>query len=162
MGKSCDGRELIERYCNEMSIRPEFYSGCGVNRSDLGPVQLEKIYRGLVADFGDEAGTSFCQMIEQLENLSATNFLSQFYLFCARGFVWEPTLSESENDVGPDNEGREALAFVTVVNALSGVSDPEKNRRASIGIKCEFFRAIGYVYQPPVEFRGPLMWRWQG
>lgn len=160
MNKPCDGEELIQRYCHGMCTRPEFYSGCGVDTNDLGPQQLEKIYRGLIADFGNETGVSFCQMIEQLENLSATNFLNQFYLFCARGFVWEPTLPESGNDVGPDTEAREAIGTFIAINALSGMSDPEKDRIDSIGVKHAFFRSIDYKYEPPEEFRDSLMWRW--
>ena len=145
------GKDAILTYCNkpgvDMSDRPEFYSGRGVNYGDLGPKHLVAIFEGLECDFGPEVAVKFCEMLEELENLSATSFLNQFYLFFARGFSWpKGRVEESGIDLGPDGPSREAIGLATIMGALFGRDDnsPDQIKAQSTEMKREFFRSVGY------------------
>jgi|GEM_PF-2422036 len=159
--KPAYGQEAIYKYCSapgvSMSTRPEYYSGRGVITSDLGPRHLKAIYDGLVADFGQETADQFCLMIEDLTNLSATNFLNQFYSFFDRGLVWRGKgQKETDIDLGPDDGtgAREAVAFVTIAGALFGrESSPEVTRDLSNALKRSFFQLIGYTPKYPEKVK---------
>lgn len=147
------GTEAIGKYCSKpgisMSARPEFYSGRGVICSDLGPNHLQAIYNGLKEDFGQEATRQFCLMIEDLTDLSATNFLNQFYVFFNNGRRWcKKTVKESGIDIGSDDGTgtREAITMVSVIGVLSGrQSSREEILDASNRLKRAFFQLIGYT-----------------
>jgi hypothetical protein len=141
------GRDAINKYCDgRLSDRPEYYSGRGVTTSDLGPEHLKMIYDGIVKDFGQEAGDQFLLMIEGLKDLSATNFLNQFFGFWDQGRVWQGSIGEETDiDVGPDVPGRESVAFATALGFLGGQHMSSKETEmASTGLKLEFFARIGY------------------
>lgn len=109
-----------------MSARPEFYSGRGAILSDLNSTILEKVYQGIKAEYGQDAASSFAQMVANTDKLSATLFLtSLFRLYLNDWQVPEPKQSSTldHTDVGPDDGGRMAVGFATIANALSGQTE---------------------------------------
>jgi len=138
------GRQAIQKYtARRMSTRPEFYSGRGVTTTDLNVKLLTLIDQGLTADFGNDVHLKFCQFLEALSDLSATNFLNQFYCWFGQ---WElPTgLRETDIDVGPDDGHRETIAFCTVLGVRGRGADPDRHERASLSLKLDFFNQVGY------------------
>ena len=129
----------------KMSDRPEFYSGRGARYCDLNPDQLKTIYDGVKENIGDDAASAFVEMIENMDSLSATNFLNNLYALEARDWKYVP-IEESDIDVGPDGPQREVIGLASIFSALSSndVDDTEAIRRG-------FFYKIGYTPKPKEE-----------
>jgi hypothetical protein len=64
---------------NNMSTRPEYYSGRGATLTDLNGNILEGIYKGIEKDFGVKAAKNFVKMVADIKVLSATTFLEELY-----------------------------------------------------------------------------------
>lgn len=62
-----------------ISDDPGYYSGRSATLSDLNSEILEKIYQGIRANYGEDAGNNFIQMVDEMERLSATAFLQSLY-----------------------------------------------------------------------------------
>lgn len=135
-----DARNAIRRWTN-MSNRPEYYSGRGPNPGDLSPQQLFQIHAGLKAEVSAEAAEAFVSFVESLQNLSATNFLNQFYWFVDHGCQPVAPLAESDLDVGPDDGGQYIRALGSIVECLSRGSS--RSDSASDSIKQGFLWKLG-------------------
>ena len=98
-------KEIIRN--NNMSTRPEYYSGRGAILCDLNGNQLEGIYQGILKGFGKNAAKSFVKMIDDIKVLSATTFLEELYMLC--GNQWKYTKKkEHANGISiPKNENGE-------------------------------------------------------
>ena len=66
-------KEIIRN--NNMSTRPEYYSGRGATISDLNEKILFGIHKDLKKEFGESAGNGFVKMVNGIKVLSATAFL---------------------------------------------------------------------------------------
>lgn len=64
---------------NQMSTRPEYYSGRGAITCDLNGKMLEGIYQGIKKEYGVNAAKNFVKMINNIKVLSATTFLQELY-----------------------------------------------------------------------------------
>lgn len=139
-----DSDKAIKRYSNNsLSPRPDYYSGEGANECDLRPQLLRSFYDGLIKDFSAEAGKNFCLMLEDLTDLSLTNFLRQFKHFYRCGRKWLGKLPESRIDIEPDSG--DIVGIVTVISVLSDESSNWQRKIISERIKKTFFDLIGYV-----------------
>jgi hypothetical protein len=105
-----------------MSPRPEYYSGRGAICCDLNSELLEMIYVGVKKEAGDEAAAAFVQFVYDFDKLSATAFLNEFYIFCARGYSSVPRTHTAldELDAGPDGPSQEIIGTVALFGALCG------------------------------------------
>ena len=97
-------KEII-RSCN-MSTRPEFTSGRGAILCDLNGTQLEKIYQGILKEFGKKPAENFVKMVDDIEVMSCTTFLEELYMLC--GNNWKYTRKPKEQQANgisiPKNE----------------------------------------------------------
>jgi hypothetical protein len=92
-----------------MSTRPEYYSGRGAIMCDLNGTQLEKIYQGILKEFGKKAAQNFVKMVDDIKVMSATTFLEELYMLFQSG--WKYTKKPKEHQANgisiPKNENGE-------------------------------------------------------
>jgi hypothetical protein len=81
---------------NNMSTRPEFYSGRGAIMCDLNGKMLEGIYQGILKEFGEKAAKNFVKMVDDIKVLSATTFLEELYMLF--GNEWKYTKKRKHAD----------------------------------------------------------------
>lgn len=141
-------REIV--YSVGMPDRPEYYSGRGAMSCYLNGDQLYEIHTTIKKEIGTEQAVAFVSMIENLKTLSATNFLNSLYALEAREWVFVPA-SESDIDLGPDDERRIATGIATIFAATSFSEWDETE-----DIRASFFQKIHYtpkiVKQERVEY----------
>lgn len=134
-------REIV--YSVGMSESPEFYSGRRATISDLDGNRLYAIYQRIAQELGTRQAEAFVTMVKKLKMLSATNFLNALYVLECND--WNLTeFDESNIDVGPDEAGRDMIAFATVIESLffSGRDDTEQIRSSFLE-KIDFERDSG-------------------
>lgn len=135
--KKISAREIV--YSAGMSDEPEYYSGRGATTSDLDGDILYNIYIQIKEKLGTNQANEFVTMVENLKELSATNFLNALYFLERNNWKYKQ-FRESKIDLGCDRPGREAIAFATIAEALfqTRYSRPDQTEY----IKREFFRKI--------------------
>ncbi|MDO8509483.1 MAG: hypothetical protein Q7S27_07445 [Nanoarchaeota archaeon] len=115
---------------NDMSARPEYYSGRGAIAADLDSRRLENIYQLVKRERGEDAAQNFALMVADIPVLSATDFLITLYKLDSNDWKWDKSLLGNEKgiDLGPDNGngGREAVAMATIGNVLGGMSERDE------------------------------------
>ena len=104
---------------NNMSTRPEYYSGRGAITCDLNGKMLEGIYQGIKKEFGVNAAKNFVKMISDIKILSATTFLQELYdLFYNK---WKYT-NKKEHAAGV-SVGKTEEGEYDVVNGMFGMME---------------------------------------
>lgn len=135
-----------------LSSRPSFFAGRGVNRGDLGPKHLKMIYDGVVKHFGDKPGLQFVRLIAELQDLSATAFLTTFNRFWHRGLVYsEHGLQAPGDKYNLDDlhgEELEAGALFTVLSVMGDHRAGLQHDYESESIRNEFLRMVGVETEP--------------
>lgn len=129
-----------------MSARPEFYSGRGAVTWDLDGNKLFIMYNLIKEKLGETEAKSFVTMVENIECLSATNFLNCLIHLIGNNWEYKES-SESNIDVGPDSSARFAIGLATIGSALSG-----DHGDATEFIKSTFFDKIGYTPKEDNEY----------
>jgi len=130
----------------KMSERPEFYSGRGPNPGDLDGRMIAKMHERILLDGGKAPAEAFVAMVASLKNAAATTFLLGLYELEARDWVWPETARvERGFDLGPDDEGREAVGFATIAEAFHRSSRGDAN--ADYMIRGEFLLEHDYTYE---------------
>ncbi len=109
-----NAREIIHAYCEgRVSGRPEFYSGYGASRSNIGPDHLEMIYGGVLKERGADAAKAFVALVAGAPSLAATAFLNALYGLEANDWVYtkrDGTSRVTENiEIAKDEEGNYAV-----------------------------------------------------
>jgi hypothetical protein len=136
--RKLDARQIVMEA--NMSARPEFYSGRGAISDDLNSKILEEVYQGVQREHGEKAAKQFAQMVADIPNLSATDFLLTLYRLESHNWKWNKKMLGIEKgiDVGPDygDGGREAIGMVTIGNVLGGMLDRDETSY----IRGEFLR----------------------
>jgi hypothetical protein len=133
-----------------MGTHPGYFSGRGVNGSDLDDKILERIYQAIVENKGQEAGNAFVDMVEGIPVLSATDFMLTLQSLEAHDYVWNAVEhSARKKGVYPDSLGS---AFATVVQAMGGAGAFSRNEdkagrdaRTTLCIRGEFLMRHGKV-----------------
>lgn len=143
MGK-ISAREIVRSV--GMSDRPEYYSGRGATTSDLDGDKLYAIYQKITKELGTKQADAFVTMVKKLRTLSATNFLNSLYDLERCEWVENISFHESNIDIGSDGPGREAMAFATLAEALSGGSHTRRDDTEYI--KSSFLRKVGFEIGP--------------
>jgi hypothetical protein len=109
-----DAKTIVSR--NGMSSSPSYYSGRGATMSDLDSKILQGIHDMIVEQRGKEAGKHFVNMVSDIEELSATDFLTLLYKLERNKWVWDSNLlPKKPNGVSFDSE---IGAFATIFSAL--------------------------------------------
>lgn len=122
----------------KMSTRPEYYSGRGARVCDLNGEQLFIIHKGIKENIGEAQAQAFVNMIENIDSLSATNFLNCLYALEASDWT-TVHIEENDIDLGPDTPGRTAIALGTLFGSFSSHSSDSTNF-----IRNTFFKLINH------------------
>jgi hypothetical protein len=121
---------LIYKYSDRISGRPECFSGRSAKIGDIGPKDLEDIYRGMKIEYGEKAAKAFVQMIYQMPDLAATKILQNYYSLCRNNFELPKNDPNGIAIYGVDEDGG-ASAMATVMSAFGrdeGLGDTERIR----------------------------------
>lgn len=88
------GEEIIFRYCMGMlNPSPDYYAGRGNSVHDLNSSILEMLYAGIKTEIGADNAKMFVNMVKNLKNTNAQNFLLEYYRMEKKGWRWsEPVL----------------------------------------------------------------------
>lgn len=126
-----------------VSDRASYYSGRGVNYSDLGPSNLIGIFSKLCKVDTDYA-LSFAKMVCLMKTLGATEFINNFLNFAKNGFSTNGLFFEKSNisldDVYDDK--RDLVAMASIVSTLSKNDDDDYQLIASKRMKKSFLSGI--------------------
>lgn len=125
-----------------MGRNPGFYSGRGATMSDLNSDILEKIYTGVKAAHGINAGEEFVQMVADIPKMSATDFLCNLYNLENNNWNWDKRMTREESGVYVDarsDDQKFAQGMMTIANVMSGMNA----RDDSLYIKGRFLRDHG-------------------
>ena len=123
----------------KMSSRPEFYSGRGAVTWDLDAHKLFTMHKLIKEKLGETEAKAFVTMVENIECLSATNFLNCLQQLEVNNWEYKES-SENNIDIGPDSPARYAIGLATIGSALSnGHGD------ATEFIRNTFFNLIEYT-----------------
>jgi len=112
---------LVEKDIHEicrragMTSRPEYYSGRGVNRGDLNETHLVKIHDLIKRFYGDEQAAQFVEMVKDIDEMSATSFLTQLHNFFNNGLKHVSIKGDAREEV---NNG---VHFTTEMGALGTI-----------------------------------------
>jgi hypothetical protein len=92
---------------NNMSTRPEYYSGRGAIMCDLNGKILEGIYQGIKKEFGENSAKNFVKMVEDIKVLSATTFLEELYMLCSNNWKYTKKKTHAAGVTVPKDENGE-------------------------------------------------------
>lgn len=126
-----------------MSDRPEYYSGRGAILSDLRPEHLQRIHDLINREHGGEAAKNFIEMVANMKDLAASNFLTCLYALEARNWKYDGFQSDLVGGItlAKDKDGNYNMAsgMLGILAALcsSGRDETETIRQP-------FLRDIGY------------------
>ena len=95
-------KDIIRR--NNMSTRPEYYSGRGATMSDLNGKILEGIYSDIKKEAGEMAAKNFVKMVADIKVLSATTFLEELYMLFERNWKYRQKRVHADGISIPKNE----------------------------------------------------------
>lgn len=130
-------KEIIRN--NNMSTRPEYYSGRGATISDLNEKILFGIHKDLKKEFGESAGNGFVKMVNGIKVLSATAFLNGLYeLFYNK---WEYNEMQPDSISIPKDENGEYNGLIGMLSVMGALSNG--NRDDTIQIKSHFLHRNG-------------------
>lgn len=72
--------EIIYGYCHGLlNPNPAYYDGRGNNLTDLNSRILEMVYQGIHKDISPDAAKAFVNMVKDMKNTNAKNFLEDLY-----------------------------------------------------------------------------------
>ena len=98
-------KEILRK--NNMSVRPEYYSGRGATTSDLDSNLLFSIQKDIREQFGEKPAKEFAKMIYGINVLSATAFLNELYSLFYNNWKYIKTKETATKHiaVGKDKNG---------------------------------------------------------
>ena len=124
-----------------MSSRPEYYSGRGAITCDLNSKQLFKFHSLIKAHHGEKAATAFVDMVEDMPNMNATDFLNNCYRLAYGGWKWEKkSAKKNGHDIPKDKNGNYDIEMgkLSIMSAIMN-----KGRDQTDRIRGQFLRANG-------------------
>lgn len=112
---------------NNMSTRPEYYSGRGATTSDLNHNILEGIFKGILKEFGKKPADNFVKMVADIKVISATTFLEELYILFRSDWKYNikpkkhqaPGISISKNENGEYDENSAISGMFSIFAAIS-------------------------------------------
>ena len=132
-----------------MSGRPEFYSGRGAILTDLDSSLLTKIHDLIKREHGDDASKNFVEMVVNMKNLSASDFLTCLYHLESSDWKYSGFQSDLPGGiaVAKDREGRYD-AFSGMMGAMDAIFVNRSGRDETEMIRNPFLEEIGYEPKP--------------
>ena len=149
-----EGKLTAAQIVNEagMSERPEYYSGRGATLTDLTPELLQRIHGLINKVYGDDASQNFVEMIANMDDLAASNFLTCLYGLEARDWKYTGFQSDLPGGiaVAKDRDGNYNIA-----SGIAGILAASFSRRRdeTEGIRQPFLRSVGY--KPRLQWVSP-------
>lgn len=114
----------VHEFCSRsgMSSRPEYYSGRGINRGDLNEENLKKMHEYALLWYGEDAASSFIEMVKGTKEMNATAFLKRVHTWFNNDFTWDSVLDDdqSESDGIELNKSSVAQQFATLTHVMTG------------------------------------------
>ena len=118
---------------DNMSTRPEYYSGRGAIMCDLNGSMLEGIYQGIKKEFGEEPAKNFVKMVADIKVISATTFLEELYMLCGNRWKYRKKskahqasgISIPKNENGEYDENSLTSGILGMFAAISNGSRDE-------------------------------------
>lgn len=130
-------KEIIRN--NNMSTRPEYYSGRGATISDLNEQILFGIHRDIKKQFGEKAGKGFVKMVDGIKVLSATAFLNGLYdLFYNN---WKYNDQQPNSITVPKDENGEYDTTIGMIGVVESIFS--SGRDGTQQIKSHFLHSNG-------------------
>ena len=126
-----------------LNDRASYYSGRGVNFSDLGAQNLVAIFEKLLR-LDVNYALNFAKMVCLMRTLGATEFINTFFKFAENDFSTDGLFFDKKNESldGVYDEERNMVGFATLVSALSRGNDDEYQYKASENMKKAFLSRI--------------------
>lgn len=143
-----DHRDLashILRTCG-LNDRASYYSGRGVNYSDLSDGNLVAIFRKLLK-LDKNYAIEFVEMVKQMKTLGATEFINSFMNFAVNDFKSENLKTEDSNVSldGLHDEVRDNAAFASILSIMSRGNDTYYQTTATEEMKNSFISRIAPI-----------------
>lgn len=143
-----DRRELashILRTCG-LNDRASYYSGRGVNHSDLSEKNLIAIFKKLLK-LDKNYAIEFVKMIKQMKTLGATEFINSFMNFATNDFKSNNLKIEDSNISldGLHDQARDNAAFASILSIMGRGNDMYYQTTASEEMKSSFMSSIAPI-----------------
>jgi hypothetical protein len=144
---------------NNMSTRPEYYSGRGAITCDLNGNMLEGIYQGIKKEFGELPAKNFVKMVANIKVLSATTFLEELYMLFGNDWKYtnKPKSHQANGISIPKNENGEydeRSAMSGMLGIFAAISNNDRDETPAI--KNYFISRHG------IKLKGPVHTIWFG
>lgn len=127
-----------------LNDRASYYSGRGVNYSDLGVNNLVAMFEKLLR-LDVNYAFNFAKMVCLMKTLGATEFINTFFSFAKNEFSTDGLFFKADESNCSFNdaygEERDVIAFASLMSSLSR-GDDEYQLRASQNMKRQFLRTI--------------------
>ncbi len=140
-----DSRNLASQILltSGLNDRASYYSGRGVNYSDLSEENLVEIFNKLLK-LDVNYATNFVEMIRKMKTLGATEFINSFMNFAVNGFKSDNRNIENSNISlnGAYGKERDVIAFISIFSAMSIENDQDDQIWASEQMKDSFMSRI--------------------
>lgn len=103
--------EIIYRYCMGMlNPDPDYYNGRGNDVRDLNSSILEMLYGGIKTEIGADQARMFVNMVKNLKNTNARNFLLELYRMERKGWRWSEPVMKVRVATVPAGQSEESAA----------------------------------------------------
>lgn len=120
-----------------------YYSGCGVNYSDLNEENLIAIFKKLFR-LDSNYAIEFVNMVNKMKTLGATEFINSFKKFATNNFKLDNLKTEDSNISldGVYGKTRDTVAVISIFSAINRGNDINYQINASEQIKRSFLSRI--------------------
>ena len=146
---SARGREIgIEAGMNPL---PEQWSGRPANGFDLKDETLENFYQILQERFGDHAAQNFAQMVADIPELTATDFLLAFHALEGNNWNWSKGMIKQVIN----NGGVKVTNFATGIGTLCERILRQGRTTDWTGLVRDDFLARHGIEIPPYDSKNP-------
>ncbi len=138
---------------SKVGSRASYFSGRGATLSDLNSTKLLAMQDLIKKHHGEDAAKSFVDLVQSMENLNATDFINNCYLFERSGFDWTQKAAPKNGIEVIKNEDGE---YDYTHGMLSIAAAMQSNDRDDTeAIKREFLRKNGIMpdYSKPSDGR---------
>ncbi len=99
--------EIIYGNCHGLlNPNPAYYDGRGNNLTDLNSRILEMVYQGIHKEIGPDAAKAFVNMVKDMKNTNAKNFLDDLYRLERKEWKYSQPKMKVRAVVGEWKEGR--------------------------------------------------------
>lgn len=138
-------RDLARRILltSGLTDRASYYSGRGVNLSDLNENNLVAIFEKLLK-YDTSYGVNFVELVQRQKTLGATEFINSFNDFATNDFKLDGLKIENSNISldGVYDDARDTVAFISIFSVFNRGDDEEYQIELSERIKKSFISKI--------------------